>query len=156
NRTGDASSAANWDSFTSRTPAAAASSANRTCCASASGLDGVTRYARVTPSSAASRQRGSSKLPTTTVADAFGSLSASLEERARARATAPRLSSCCSTADPVLPVAPVTRIRSAAGIGFSHRRLAVLWHRTVLGDARCKRLGRLRTRSQSVYGSRLL
>jgi hypothetical protein len=60
----DASSAANWESLTSRrTPAAAASSANRTCCASASGLDGVTRYALVTPSNAASRERGSRSCP---------------------------------------------------------------------------------------------
>src|SRR5262249_40068248 len=97
----------------------------------APGLDGVTRYARATPFSATSSERGSSKLPTTTVADVFGSRAASLDDRTIARIPTPRISSCCSTADPVFPVAPVTRIKSSRVIVRSPLSAPVLCQKTV-------------------------
>src|SRR5580700_4774553 len=72
------------------TRAAAASSANRICCASASMEDGATRYALSTPSKAAAMDPASSKSPITIDAEVSPSLATSclwriIARRAKAR-----------------------------------------------------------------------
>jgi hypothetical protein len=76
---------------------------------------------RVTPSNAGAREAGSSKFATTVAAAVPATRASSLCERTIARTRVPRASNSCSNAEPVFPVAPVTRIRSSARMSFSNR-----------------------------------
>ena len=90
------------------TPAWTARSANRRCCDSACSEEGVTRYARSAPSSAAATDAASSKSATAS-ATPSGSRLLSAAVRTMARTGVPRSIRASMMARPVLPVAPVTR-----------------------------------------------